>query len=198
MKCEKCQKELPTLGGKWTSRFTFFCHYLGCEVNLCTDCYEHYEKALKVFEHEFLTGSPRECVTMQLNFNKENMKELCDRIVEQIRNGELQLLEGPNGWIPITYRPITEEERIAFAKHYGVEYCDTLEEKVFDCPMPEDGQEILISKSWGVVEDVADNDIDGEGFISYGLEGNGDWDGVEAWMPKPKRYKKEGESDADS
>jgi hypothetical protein len=89
-------------------------------------------------------------------------------------------------------------ERIAFAEHYGVEYCDTLEEKAFDCPMPEDGQQILISKSWGVIEDVAYIDIDGEGFICYGLEGNGDWDGVDAWMPKPERYKKEGESDADS
>ena len=124
------------------------------------------------------------------------------------RNGKMQLseallkaikvLETAPEWIPITYRPMTVEERIAFAEHYGVEYCDTLEEKVFDCPMPEDGQEILISKSWGVVEDVADNDIDGEGFICYGLEGNGDWDGVDAWMPKPERYKKEGGSDADS
>lgn len=102
--------------------------------------------------------------------------------------------EGQNSqWIPITYRPLTVEERIAFAEHYGVEYCDTSEEEAFDCPMPEDGQEILISTSWGVVEDVADNDIDGEGFISYGLEINGDWDGVDAWMPKPEPYKKEGE-----
>lgn len=93
-------------------------------------------------------------------------------------------------WIPIHYRPLTVEERIAFAEHYGIEYCDTLEEKAFACPMPEDGQSILISTSWGVVEDVADNDIDGEGFICYGLEGNGDWDGVEAWMPKPEPYKK--------
>lgn len=97
MKCEKCQKELPTLGGKWTSRCTVFFSYLGCEIDLCSDCYEHYKKSRKVFEHEFLTGSPRECMTMQLNFNKENMKELCDRIVEQIRNGELQLVEGPKG-----------------------------------------------------------------------------------------------------
>jgi hypothetical protein len=93
-------------------------------------------------------------------------------------------------WIPITYRPLTVEERIAFAEHYGVEHCDTLEEKAFDCPMPEDKQSILISTSWGVVEDYADNDIDGEGFICYGLEINGDWDGVDAWMPKPEPYKK--------
>ena len=95
-------------------------------------------------------------------------------------------------WIPIRMRPMTSKERIELAKHYGIEYCDTSEEKAFDCPMPEDGQEILISGSWGVVEDVADNDVDGEGFICYGLEGNGDWDGVDAWMPKPERYKKEG------
>lgn len=93
-------------------------------------------------------------------------------------------------WIPIKYRPLTEEERIAFAEHYGIEYCDTVEEKAFDCPMPEDRQCILISTSWGVVEDVADNDIDGEGFICYELEVNGDWDGVDAWMPKPEPYKK--------
>jgi len=98
-------------------------------------------------------------------------------------------------WIPITYRPMTVEERIAFAEHYGLEYCDTLEEKTFDCPMPEDGQRILISTSWGVVGDVVDNDIDGEGFICRGLEINGDWDGVDAWMPKPEPYKKGGEEE---
>lgn len=109
------------------------------------------------------------------------------------------LEERPQGeWIPITYRPLTVKERIELAEHYGIEYCDTENEKAFDCPMPEDGQEILISTSGGVAEDVAANDIDGEGFIVYGLDGNGDWDGVDAWMPKPEPYKKEGESDADS
>lgn len=107
------------------------------------------------------------------------------------------LREAPE-WIPITYRPMTVKERIEFAEYYGVEFCDTSDEKAFDCPMPEDGQKILISTSWGVVEDVAYNDIGPEGFSCYELEGNGDWDGVEAWMPLPKRYEKEGESDADS
>ena len=92
-------------------------------------------------------------------------------------------------WIPIKYRPMTNEERKELAEHYGIEYCDTLEEKAFDCPMPEDGQRILLSRSWGVDIDVADNDIDGEGFICYGLEENGDWDGVNAWMPLPEPYK---------
>lgn len=107
--------------------------------------------------------------------------------------------ERPQGeWIPIKYRPITNEERKEIAEHYGIENCDTIEEKTFDCPMPEDGQRILLSRSWGVDIDVADNDIDGEGFICYGLEGNGDWDGVIAWMPLPEPYKKEGEEDEDS
>lgn len=92
-------------------------------------------------------------------------------------------------WIPIKYRPMTGEERIAFAKYYGIEYCDTANEKIFDCLMPEDGQEILISTSWGIRIDVAANDTDGDGFISYGLEENGDWDGITAWMPSLKPYK---------
>ena len=121
--------------------------------------------------------------------------EDCNKKMEEIRQAydKMKAMERPHDkWIPVRYRPLTTEERIAFAEHYGIEYCDTLDEKAFDCPMPEDRQEILISTSWGVVEDVADNDIDGEGFICYGLEINGDWDGVDAWMPKPERYKKEG------
>jgi len=102
------------------------------------------------------------------------------------------LKERQGEWIPVKYRPLTTEERIAFAKHYGVEYCDTEDEKAFDCLMPEDGQEILVSRSWGVTEDFADNDIDGEGFIVYGLYTNGDWEGIDAWMPKPEQYKKGG------
>ena len=104
------------------------------------------------------------------------------------------LEERPHEWIPIKFRPLTKDERIAFAKHYGIEYCDTENEKAFDCLMPEDGQEILVSRSWGVAEDVADNDIDGEGFIVYGLYANGDWEGIDAWMPKPETYKVESES----
>lgn len=105
------------------------------------------------------------------------------------------LEERPKGeWIPIKYRPMTSEECKKLAEHYDIE-CGTFEEKTFDCPMPEDGQRILLSRSWGVDIDVADNDIDGEGFICYGLEENGDWDGVIAWMPLPEPYKKEGDEE---
>lgn len=125
---------------------------------------------------------------IKANPNISGIFEVGKHIIDNAPTVERQQGE----WIPITYRPLTVDERIAFADHYGVEYCDTLEEKAFACPMPEDGQSILISTSWGVVEDVVDNDIDGEGFICYGLEINGDWDGVDAWMPKPEPYKKGG------
>lgn len=119
--------------------------------------------------------------------------QLPNGLLEQIDNFPTVRLHSQ--WIPIKYRPITNEERKEIAEHYGIENCDTIEEKTFDCPMPEDGQRILLSRSWGVDIDVADNDIDGEGFICYGLEGNGDWDGVIAWMPLPEPYKKEGDKE---
>lgn len=127
-----------------------------------------------------------------VTFDKDELEQIVrDRVIEPIKNGELVVKEErPQGkWIPVKYRPLTAEQRIAFAEHYGIEYCDTASEKAFDCPLPEDGQEILISTSWGVRLDVAANDIDGDGFICYGLEENGDWDGVDAWMPLPETYK---------
>ena len=114
-------------------------------------------------------------------------------VINAIKNGT-PYEERPIGeWIPVKYRPLTVDECIAFADHYGIEYCDTVDEKAFDCPMPEDGQEILVSTSWGVSTDVADNDIDCEGFVVYGLEGNGDWECIDAWMPLPEPYKKDGD-----
>lgn len=130
-------------------------------------------------------------VLIKKNFEGRGLSDALE--LEKDFNEILRLAEKAldSQWIPITYRPLTVDERIAFADHYGIKYSDT-DEKAFDCPMPEDKQSILISTSWGVVEDYADNDIDGEGFICYGLEINGDWDGVDAWMPKPEPYKKGG------
>mgnify|MGYP003556780478 FL=1 len=46
---------------------------------------------------------------------------------EEGKNDRLQ-----GEWIPIKYRPMTSEERKKFAEHYGIEYCETSEEKAFD------------------------------------------------------------------
>lgn len=46
-------------------------------------------------------------------------------------------IEGINEWIPLTKRPMTEEEREHYKERSDVE-CGT----ILDCPLPEDGQEV--------------------------------------------------------
>ena len=126
--------------------------------------------------------------------------------VEMFRNGCLESIEelmaegeiydiDYSRWIPITDRPMTNEEEKKLCEKWGIEegILEDWEKRVFTCPLPEDGQEILISVGRYVHEDICSWD-DG----CCGLENNGDWDGIDAWMPKPEPYKKEGESDADS
>lgn len=88
----------------------------------------------------------------------------------------------PQRWIPVKTRPMDEEERAYWSDHlgYDFEYEDAV---MFDCKMPDDGQEILVSFGEWVNMDKCE--IDGG---LYGLEGNGDWDGVTAWMPLPEPY----------
>lgn len=92
-------------------------------------------------------------------------------------------------WIPVTDRPMTEEEAKERCETLGVKEgsLEDWEARVFTCHLPDDGQEILISRGKYVEEDICSWDEYG-----CGLENNGDWDGVDAWMPKPEPYKKEG------
>lgn len=92
-------------------------------------------------------------------------------------------------WIPVTYRPMTEEEEKELCEKLGIEegILEDWEKRVFTCHLPDDGQEILISRGKYVQEDICSWDEYG-----CGLENNGDWDGVDAWMPKPEPYKEEG------
>ena len=188
MKCEKCHKELPTLGDEWT---TVFCHYLGRGVDLCTDCYDHFEKAFKVFEHEFLTGSPRECATLNVAVRNVDKEEVKRELLKQIRAGNVQLLpaeEPKDRWIPIKLRPGTDEEYEEFCK-YGD--CPREDFRVFECPLPDDDQEVLVTTRWGhVCIDIWHRDVDCCYFETYC-----DDDDVIAWMPLPEPYKKEGEEE---
>ena len=81
-------------------------------------------------------------------------------------------------WIPLKTRPMTEKEAThyrCYAK-YGVE--------MFDCPLPDDGQEVLISRDGKVSTDTFVQDD----LICYFEEAG--IDSVEAWQPKPEPYKK--------
>ena len=90
-------------------------------------------------------------------------------------------------WIPVKMRPMDSEEREYWEDQFG-EKLEDEDAVMFDCTMPKDGQEILVSYRKWISMDKCE--IDGG---CYGLEGNGDWEDVIAWMPLPEPYKGEQE-----
>lgn len=88
-------------------------------------------------------------------------------------------------WIPVKMRPMDEEEREYWEDHFGYELADE-DAVLFDCQMPDDGQEILVSYRKWINMDKCEIDNG-----CYGLEGNGNWEDVIAWMPLPETYKED-------
>lgn len=92
-------------------------------------------------------------------------------------------------WIPITFRQANEDEYKEFIERYDDiprEEC-----KVYDCRMPDDGQEVLVTTCGGhVCEDIFCADPD-----YYGFENCSDPGDAIAWMPKPKAYKRGGDGE---
>ena len=88
-------------------------------------------------------------------------------------------------WIPITYRDATEEDRIEICGYNNENIAH-----IFTCRLPDDGDEVLISRNNGKWVDlvvVCDDDY------GIGDEDGNDWlYEVEAWMPLPKGYVKDG------
>lgn len=85
-------------------------------------------------------------------------------------------------WIPITFRPMTDEEKKYYSEYTGYkeEYFDTM----LDCPLPEDGETVLITDRLGNVEVDTFINEDDECYFEY----NCDMEDVKAWMPLPKPY----------
>ena len=111
---------------------------------------------------------------------KKLIKELSkNSVFEKITNAEgknvFEIIEAQpqvGGWIPVTYHaPVKEDGEDATYAY------------ILDCPMPEEGQEILISFNGVVDMDVCCYD---EGWY---LDNRGDWTDVDAWMPLPAPYK---------
>lgn len=129
-------------------------------------------------------------VLIKTNYQGRGISDALD--LEKDFNEILRLAEKAldSQWIPVTYRPMTEEEEKEFCVKWGIKEgsLEDWEKKVFTCRLPDDGQEILTS-SFGryVQEDICSYDEYG-----CGLENNGDWDRIDAWMPKPKAYEKDG------
>ncbi len=105
----------------------------------------------------------------------EMFKNGClESIEELMAEGEIYDIEH-SPWTPVKFRPLTDEEQ----KEYP-DYC-----YMADCPMPDDGQEILVSTKYGTVEKDECGFDDG-----YYLDSGYDWQtDIVAWMPLPKPYK---------
>ncbi len=131
-------------------------------------------------------------ILIKKNFEGRGLSDALE--IEKDFNELLRLAEKAldSQWIPVTYRPMTEEEVKEACEKWGVkeESLDEFDKRIFTCPLPDDGQEILISHGKYVQEDLCSWDED-----FCGLEYFGDWDGVDAWMPMPEPYKKEGEEE---
>ena len=77
------------------------------------------------------------------------------------------------GWILIKTRPATEEE-----KEYYSEYLFEDNGLIYECPLPDDGQEVLITSKYGSVDKTTFYTDCGNYFENYE-----DYDEVIAWQP---------------
>ena len=105
-------------------------------------------------------------------YNNPNKHDDLSKMLDMLAQSE-----NPNKWIPITTRPMTEDEKSC---------CDEGDEdEILDCPLPEYGQEVLVSWGGHVRADVFWRD--GYGCYFEGV----DFVDVQAWMPLPEPYKAE-------
>lgn len=118
-------------------------------------------KKLKEIDYEGLGESDAKEFTKDFN----EILELADKALEQ----------KIDHWIPVKFRPLTDEEQEEYP-----DYC-----YMADCLMPDDGEEILVSTKYGRVEKDECRFDDG-----YYLDSGYDWQtDIVAWMPLPESYK---------
>ena len=125
-----------------------------------------FEKILERLEEErriLLENNIQQAIA--LNFAKGIVQEVAEEY-----NG---------GWIPVKTRPMTEEE-----KEYYSEYLSEGNGMIYDCPLPDDGQEVLITSKYGSVDKTTFYTDCGNYFEQYE-----DYDEVIAWQPLPEPYK---------
>ena len=113
-------------------------------------------------------------------------------VEELLVSGTMEDIEIPDRtlgeWIEIKTRKPTEEEIQEYMEDPHFDIDDPEDLIFFECQMPEDGQEVLITTSWGNV--CIDTYVQ-----EYGaFEDHEDHEDVVAWMPLPKPFKKEPEA----
>lgn len=122
--------------------------------------------------------------TLALGYAKgiENAIEIVKEVAEEYTSTEhinCSTNTSTNGWIPIKTRPMTEEE-----KEYYSEYLFEGNGLIYECPLPDDGQEVLITSKYGSVDKTTFYTDCGNYFENYE-----DYDEVIAWQSLPQPYK---------
>jgi len=95
-----------------------------------------------------------------------------------------------NEWIPVTTRVMTTEEVKEYNEwEYGYPMDEDKENWTYDCPLPDDPCEVLVTTSYGDVRCV---EFCRDGSFVW-FEGYEDRNDVLAWMPLPLPWKGESE-----
>ena len=131
----------------------------------------HYERRVAAIEDIF----GKEKITKMPIYNGTITKEYWEHKQTAAYLKELKQLREENKWIPVVVRETTDEEH----KEMKIE-------TMCDFPLPEDGQEILVSKNGRVDTDTCCWD----GYETW-LDNFGSWADVDAWRPLPKPYRVE-------
>lgn len=125
--------------------------------------------------------------TYDVNFHNEDGKKIrADKICAALDMAIEALKAKTDDWIPVKWHAITEEER----KQEGYPDDWTV---LLECPLPNDGDEILITLAGRGGKNYVEKDTC---YVDDGwhLDSGYSWvDDVIAWMPKPEPYKAESE-----
>ena len=131
---------------------------------------EFIDEQIKIEESIAKSENEGHPITHQYGANCMNVvKKIVQEIAEEY-NG---------GWIPVKTRPMTEEE-----KEYYSEYLFEGNGLIYKCPLPEDGQEVLVTSKYGSVDKTTFYTDCGNYFENYE-----DYDEVIAWQPLPEPFK---------
>ena len=157
-------------------------HYIGyieCFDSVC----ERWKKNNMDYETLRNSMTVQDAARVLRDTNCYGTMDIAKNVILKALEQQMSHSEKPNKWIPLIKRPMTVEECGEYVE--GRTITKTM---LLNCPLPKDGQWVLISYSDGYVHtDIFHND---EGACYF--EGF-DIDDVEAWMPLPLPYKVESE-----
>ena len=130
---------------------------------------EAFEKILEMLEQRIAENTNEDMTYKIPYFGLDIAKKIVQEVAEEYNSG----------WIPIKTRPMTEEE-----KEYYSEFLVECKGFIYECHLPDDGQEVLVTSKHGSVDKTTFYTDCGNYFENYE-----DYDEVIAWQPLPEPFK---------